>query len=366
MQEKQKRSIVIASVLKPVDDTRMFEKFAMSLAKTNVWDVHIIGYGKRIPDTKTITFHPLGIFSRVSFTRIFTPWRVLFRLFQIRPDAIIITTHELLWVAEAARMFLGARAYYDIRENYRLNILHTNAFPAILRTLVAGYVRFKEWTFANSISHFILAERCYADEIKFLRKRFTVIENKSICPSPITRKTIRDEIHFLFSGTLDSSTGVFEAIELVKQLRKESTEITLTIIGYAALAEVRRRIHIESQSNAFIKLVGIDSLVPHSEILTAIQQADAGIIYYQSAPHTKNCIPTKLYEYMAHQLPILYDEKATWASQVKSCQGGMAIDFSKPASKLIIQALRSNKFYPSPPQQVTWESEDPKLLRVLE
>jgi hypothetical protein len=35
---------VLTSILKPVDDTRMFEKFGVSLGQTNKYDVNIIGF----------------------------------------------------------------------------------------------------------------------------------------------------------------------------------------------------------------------------------------------------------------------------------------------------------------------------------
>jgi hypothetical protein len=54
----KKRRIVLASVLKPVDDTRMFEKIGVSLAGADEAEVIIIGYPSQRPPThQTITFH---------------------------------------------------------------------------------------------------------------------------------------------------------------------------------------------------------------------------------------------------------------------------------------------------------------------
>ena len=43
MAQNEKRRIVIASILKPVDDTRMMEKIGMSLQQTG-YDVTVVGY----------------------------------------------------------------------------------------------------------------------------------------------------------------------------------------------------------------------------------------------------------------------------------------------------------------------------------
>lgn len=360
----KKRSIVIASVLKPMDDTRMTEKMGMSLLKSGVWDVHIVGFGKVRPEVQGISFHPLGIFSRLSLTRMFTPWRVLAKLFSIKPSAIIVTTHELLWVAVISKLFFRTKVYYDVRENYKLNILNTSAFPLLLRWPIGFYVRFKEWLFSGFIRHFLLAEKTYAHELQFVGQRFTIVENKSVKASNVNRKPVGETIHLLFSGTLDMSTGVFDAIELAKKLHQENQNIRLSVIGYASLPDVQKKIKQEA-SHSFIKLIGINSLVPHKKILEAISQADIGIIVYQSAPHTRNCIPTKLYEYLAHQLPILYDGNASWASMVSEHQGGISINFTNPNAQAILEALHSSRFHTQPPLNVTWESEEEKLLMLL-
>ena len=361
----KKGSIVIASVLKPLDDTRMTEKMAMSLLKLGVGKVHVIGYGDTKSLNQEIHFHPLGHFSRLSFTRMCTPWRVLAHVLAIRPSAMVITTHELLWVATLATWFFQTKAYYDVRENYRLNILNTNAFPVFLRPLLGRYVRLKEWVFAPIIHHFILAEKCYRDELGFIGERFTVIENKSVSQKQTSRNSIGNTIHLVFSGTLDESTGVLDAIEMTKQLYAENQTIKLTIVGYAALPDVRKKILQEAKLHPFIELLGISTLVPHAKIEEMINEADVGIIFYQNAPHTRNCIPTKLYEYLAHQLPILYDETATWASLVSDNQGGISLNFKATNARVILEKLQSSKFYTKPPQNVTWESEEAKLFTVL-
>ena len=49
-----KKKIVIASVLKPVDDVRAYWKLSQSMAKTNKYEVNIIGNdGKKPPRMKT-------------------------------------------------------------------------------------------------------------------------------------------------------------------------------------------------------------------------------------------------------------------------------------------------------------------------
>ena len=125
----EKPKVVIASLLKPIDDTRMFEKFGLSMAETNKYDINIIGFeSKNARTANHITTHSLGNFSRASLTRFFKPWRVLKFLIKVKPHIYIVNTHDLLTVIFIYKILFGGIFIYDIRENYKKNILNTNIF----------------------------------------------------------------------------------------------------------------------------------------------------------------------------------------------------------------------------------------------
>src|SRR5688572_21283367 len=116
MQEIKKRRIVLASVLKPVNDPRMFEKMGQSLSRK--YEVHILGdSGVTVNDNALVIFHPLPYFKRISFGRITAPIRILKKILAIKPNLLIICTHELLWVVLFARIFLRCHVIYDVQEN---------------------------------------------------------------------------------------------------------------------------------------------------------------------------------------------------------------------------------------------------------
>lgn len=348
-----------------MDDTRMFEKMAVSLAQTKQWQVHVVGWGKPSQlQFEGINFHALGAFARISLSRFLAPVKLLKILIRLRPEAFIVTTHELLWIAVIAKTILDVKIYYDVRENYYLNILYTRAFGAPARSFVAGYVRVKEWLTSPFINHFFLAEQCYANELPFLKSRWTIIENKSATQlASITRKV---GFKLLFSGTLDESTGVFEAIRVAEAIHAIEPTTTLTIIGHSARPQIQKRLNEIANVSTFIQLKGITNLVPHPEIQEAIKQANAGIIYYQPSPHTSKRIPTKLYEYLALELPIIYDSTAIWKKQVEKWQAGVAIDFYTPDIELIKGKILLNDFYPSHPQEIDWANESEKLLTKIQ
>lgn len=356
-----KKRIVIASVLKPVNDTRMMEKLGYSLAKAAPFEVSIIGFPASIDESGNINFQQLPYFKRVSFRRLLMPWYVLQKTIRLKPQLLIVTTHELLLISILARWITGTKVIYDIQENYYRNIMFTSAFPGVIRPVLAVYVRLKERLTVPLVDHFFLAEKSYVDELPFAGKKFTVLENKLKKPRPVL-KTGRNKYQLLFSGTLAKSTGVFKAIEIARLLHEIEPRISLVIVGYCAQRSELEKIQQAIGPFPFIRLTGGDRLVPHEIILAEIQRSGAGIIAYPKNRSTGGSIPTKLYEYLGMQLPILLVDHAPWVELCRRWHAAFVFDPETFDARAALNALQTQHFYPNEPGDVYWESEESKLV----
>jgi hypothetical protein len=371
MQEMKKRRIVLASLLKPVDDTRMYEKLGATLASE--YEVYIIGQPpKKSTAPANVTFISIPAHGRLAIQRLTTPWRVLRRVVGIRPDVLIVCTAELLPIALCARLLTGTKIIYDVQENYAQNILYGEVWPRLMRPWLAKMVRLTEWSTSWLVCHFLLAEQSYADELGFIRKDFTIVENKAVLPSqrPHTEDEKTDhinDIRLLFSGTLAVTTGVFKAIELATQLHDADASIRLHIVGYAAQQDVRISLYKLASENTFIELTGIDHLVPHAEIIKAIGRAHFGIIAYPENKSTWSSYPTKLYEYLASNLPILLIDNPRWISLCAPYSA--AVSFPSHAvitdAAPLLALMRMQSFYALKPENVLWDSEAPRLHAAI-
>lgn len=366
MQEIKKRRIVLASVLKPVNDPRMFEKFGQSLSPH--YEVHIIGTNAETDGVHdNIIFHPLAAYARLSLDRMLAPLRILKKILYLKPALLVICTHELLWMVLIAKVFLRCAVVYDIRENYFRNILYTNSFPAILRVFIALYVRIKEWITLPLINIFFLAEVGYSQELSFVKNKKLILENKLKKPlMPDAKKWSVDDqnIHLLFSGTLASTTGIYIAIDLATKLHTLEPRIRLHIIGFSPMRAVYHEIGNQVKDKNFIFFEESHAPVAHTEILNAIQKADFGIIAYPPNPSTQNTIPTKLFEYLGYTLPVIVIEHTPWLDRCRPYHA--AIPFRPEAldAALILRAMQK-RFYLSLPDDVYWESEENKLLQAV-
>ena len=367
MQEIKKTRIVIASVLKPVDDTRMFEKMGQSLAPD--YDVHIIGYPTlRQPASGMVTFHPLTPFRRLSANRLKASWKIFMKILQLRPAIVIVNTHELLLAGIVLKLVTGLRLIYDVRENYWRNITHTDTFPAGLKTVIASWVKIKEWIATSFVDHYLLAETAYQHEMRFPSGRFTILQNKFHKPVAFQapRKTRqRATIQLLFSGTIAASTGVFTAINLASALYALNPRIRLTIMGYCAIPDTREALHKILQEKPYISFTGGGQLVPHTQILEAINYADYGIIAYPPNPSTDNTIPTKLYEYVGSQLPVLLINHPAWVKVCQAYNAAIVFDPGDFQPAAILRQMDQETFYTAPVEGVFWEDEAPRLLEIV-
>src|SRR5260221_12162025 len=178
MQEIKKRRILLASVLKPVDEPRMFERMGQSLA-ANGYEVFIVGF----PPSNNKSIHGIHLFphrkfNRISLARIKVRFKILKHAFSIKPNVFTVCTHELLGVAMLYKILTGRKIVYDVQENYWNNIIHTGAWLKIIRPLIAALVRLKEIIASPLFSKFLLAEKCYETELSFAKRKSVVVENK--------------------------------------------------------------------------------------------------------------------------------------------------------------------------------------------
>lgn len=298
--------------------------------------------------------------------RLTAPFCFFRQALKLRGTDVIVCTHELLFAAFILKIVTDCRVFYDVQENYFRNILFTASFPRLFRLPLALHVRIKEIILAPVVDHFFLAENCYQHELSFTRKKFTVLENKYQGDVTVIRKRKNHEgKKLLFSGTLSELTGVFTAIDLASRLHALDPSVTLTIIGYAPRPEEYLRIKRAIDSKAFITLLGGDVIVSHNDIVAAIQSAGFGIIAYPPSPSTSDRVPTKLYEYLANQLPILLIGNPLWVQMCLPYPAAIPFDPDHPDPAALLRSMDSIDFYSSVPQNVTWSSEEPRLLSLF-
>lgn len=345
----------------------MYEKIATSLSSVPGYEVHVAGFAGAVPEAVPVHFHPLFRFKRLALARFLAPWKFYKLLIKVKPQYIIATTHDLLTVTCIYKILFGGKIIYDVQENYFRNIASTPTFPPLIRNLLAGWIRLKEIITRPLISHYFLAERNYEKEFSFTKGKSTILENKTR-KSSVFPRSVRPEnrIRLLYSGTISPVYGVYEAVDLAVQLHRLDPRIELSIIGYAARDQVFNQLSEKIAPYPFIKITGGNKLVPHTVIMKEISRSDFGLICYRPNKSTINCIPTKLYEYLASGLPVLVSPNPLWVEMVHRYSAGLVVDFQDPDPVKVLSAMTGNSLYTGPAATgIFWEDEEEKLLHAL-
>lgn len=361
------KKIVIASVLKPVDDTRMLEKFGASLVQTPNYDVNIVGfYSKTKSSHPRIHFYPIFRLRRISLARLFAGFRFLSLLFKLSPHICIVTTAELLPAAITYKLLKGGRLLYDVQENYYRNIIYSPHYAWGIRQIAGALVRITEHLTRWGIDHYILAEKCYSHELGFVPRNHTIVENKYQPIKPDNNPNPKARFNLIYSGTIALHYGIFQAIELFTNLYQLENRYRLTIVGHCAHSKTRARLRRVLAATPGITVIGLDHLVPHPQVIDQIQAADFGIIAYHPNPATAHCLPTRIYEYLGNKLPMVLPNNPQWVGLCQQFQGGISINYDDYDPKDVHSQIQEGRYYPNGNDgDIYWYSEEKKLLNLL-
>ncbi len=314
-------------------------------------------------------------FHRTSLQRFFFPLLYFFKLIKNKPNIIIMCTHELLFASLVYKLFFRAKLIYDIQEDYFKNCYYSNAYSKPLGLFLAYYVRLKEKTCARWISHFLLAEKIYKKDLNFIKNKYTTIENKSLynpnLDNPSLRYTTnnnhsRKKVKLIITGTLSKKFGVFNALFFIEAYRKHVPNACLYIVGFAPLASEQEEIKEYIKTKPYIHAIGIDTIVPHEEIITLVSKSDLVLMPYALDKDTLGRIPTKLYEYLSLQKPMLIQKNKDWQKITDIYNAAVYIDFNDFDIQGILGELTNTCFYTKEvSDDIYWQSEEKKLIKAL-
>lgn len=324
--KRKTHKIVFASVLKPCTDLRMYEKLAASIASSFDGSIYMLGHKSALhnPNNGKFIFREIFTFHRTAWARLFTEYIFLYHLLTIKPQRVVVTTYELLASSILYKCFTGAKVYYDVQENYALNIKTGTLLPAF-KFLLAGYVRLKERMLAPFVDAFLLAEACYKEELPYTKKRATVIGNKAYRSILQHQRDKSARLHICITGTLGKTYGTLPAIEALKGIHAIYPEFEATIIGYCADQHYLEQIKKSIYGQQFMQLIGGHTIINHEEIIEVIAKSHVSLMYYEINKSFINKIPTKFYECTALNTQIVTTPNKVWAQFLSTYNAGICI-----------------------------------------
>ena len=362
----------------------MLGKLARTVAETGA-QVAVAGRASAAaPTLPAVRQYPLLAGGRLSVSRLAAQWRYWQLLRQLRPALVVVCAPELLPLTLLwQKLGKGRQFIYDVQENYVLNVQSQRVYGGLVRQILVAGLSWVQARAARRTAAVLLAEASYADELPWLRllppERVVVLENKYQPPSgevlptaPPASPASYEPLRLLFSGTLSVLNGVREAVALARALRPRwPGGVRLLLIGYcqqpALLAELAALAAAEAE---WLTLVGGGEPVPYAQVVAAMRGAHLGLLPYQPHRSTWRCRPTKLFEYLAHALPVAVPINPLWTSLTQHYHAGLTTDFDTPeaAAEAVAAALAAGGFYAGgvPGEDVQWVGEGKRLRHLLQ
>ncbi len=363
-----KTKVVISSILKPVYDARNYKKIAISLAKSGNYEVYVSGYPQEVenPDPK-VTILPLPRFKRLGISRFFQPMKTLGIWIKVKPELIIVNTFELLAVSLLYKILFGTKIIYDIQENYYRNLTASESYPTPVKHILAAFVRGIELTSPLFVSGFLLAEKCYRKELGFLRNPVQVIENKYVGKIVDKKKSAHPStLRLVYTGTIASEYGIFEAIHLSQELRQYFPQLTLVIAGHCPNGSTWKKLLEITNSLTYINIIGGEELIPHNQIIKEITEADFALLPYKFPSYYSDRIPTRIFECLCLKIPMICRENPAWTHLFQAYDAFLFSDFDK-INPLFLELLTNKKFYTKGERmEASWETEEQKLIGFVQ
>ncbi|WP_338812810.1 hypothetical protein V9L05_15770 [Bernardetia sp. Wsw4-3y2] len=392
--------IAILSVLKPVDDVRAYQKIAKLISHNseNSKKTTLIGFEAANDFDQKNTDSNINFIelftskknkNRLGLWRFFAGFRVFNQLLKLKPNTIIVCAVELTPFTLFFKFLFNSKSskiklVYDLQENYVFNILYQDNYPHFLKKSIAFLIRSFEKFSSSFVDLYLLAERCYLEEISFLRKtNYIFLENKFLKENLIDANFINSdyfktkEIKFLIYGSFSKTYGTLEGIlffkKLEKELQRQGFSATLILAGYCSDTIYSQKIIeiIKNQSSILLINTSIDKPVSHEILLQQLQKSDFVILPYLFNKSTQNCIPTKFYECLAYKKPMLISKNQKWKNFIKPLEAGIFIDFEDNKLKIekeiknSIEKILSQSFYTKSIDEEIWKFDEKILRKVI-
>ena len=181
----------------------------------------------------------------------------------------------------------------------------------------------------------------------------------------IPEKRAKEPLKLLYTGTIASLYGIDEVVKLAQELLQFRIG-TLTIIGYCPDSQVLSDLRSKIIDDKRIILIGGEKPVSHNSILQKISESNLGLIAYKSNPSISNKIPTRIYEYLACQLPFIIPDNPLWVNLTSRYNAGITIDYNAYNAQKVLEKYDKTLFYNPPPgKEIYFEQEENILQSII-
>ncbi|WP_135829680.1 glycosyltransferase family 4 protein [Halorussus halobius] len=357
-------------------DTRILHKEAKSLDRVG-YDVSLIVHYDADETVDGVQIQSLGTAdSRIE------RWQSIPKAYRKAKNASGDIYHfhdpELLPVGLALKRTTDARIVYDVHENFG-NIISTREWiPKPIRPVLSKTYPWIQSRIARRFDALVAATEWIAEPLKqrghspvVTLHNFPAIEQMTISDVSVERD---HEYVLTYVGGLSEVRGVHRMLRVTKCLRDEGYDVGLWLLGPFMTDETERKVKAYIAENNLDDHVRLFGYVAYEDVLGYLSRADVGLALVDR-DHYRGGIPTKLFEYMYAELPVVVTEiDATDQYFPDDCgivvQHPTTENYADAIESLLIDDQRREALGENGPEYVrsefSWEVEKERLLDLYD
>jgi len=281
---------------------------------------------------------------------------------------------ELMFCGVLLRLS-GKKVIFDIHENIRLSLQSKDWLPEWALCFVSASYFIMERFCLMFFHQLILAEESYLNHYP-KHKSEAVLNFPLAKPMELPEKKWNSAIRFVYSGVIHPLRGIWEMLALIQMLKEAKTEATLDLVGEVRPAPLALEIKNYLNIHQLNQNVFIHGKVDFDQVTNFLKNADIGLALLKPIPNYKESLPTKIFEYMQHGLPVIANDFPLYKKYVEATGTGICIDIAsmETAFPLILSMIQSSDklamMRGNGPKTVTenysWKTQEQKLLSVYQ
>lgn len=321
----------LTSVHPPLD-IRIFYKECTSLVNAD-YDVTLIAPIKQKELINGIKIIPINL----SNSRVIRILTVTFKMWSLalKTKAELFHFHDPeLLICGVLLKLSGKKVIFDIHENIRLSFSSKhwlNTKLAVIVKLIYYLVERLSLLFFDAL---VLAEESY--QSYYPQKKSCVVLNYPlfIDKSINNNEFINNSIKLIYTGGIHINRGIWEMLFLVKNLKDNNINVTLDLVGQmwpnSLITDIEQYIFKNNIGNQ----INIHGRVNFKEVSNLLENSDIGISILKPIPNYKESLPTKIFEYMQHGLPVISNSFELLKTYVERENVGICIDIDNISDEL--------------------------------
>lgn len=239
-----------------------------------------------------------------------------------RPDLIVGHDFEVLRAAAMTKRFTRKPLIYDSHEDWPALIAENSA-------LEARIAEAQEKRLCHRVAHVVTVSEPIADKFRRMGKPTAVLYSARRAEDihPADRERSRGAFGYGpgdfvigFAGALGDGRGLDILLEALAQIRFPAKAL---IVG--GPDDEARKLRDRAASLKISDRVRIDGYTPYDKLSPYYAAMDVGVILLDGRPNHQRALPNKLFDYMAHGVPMIVPRYPAMARLVEESGAGTTL-----------------------------------------